>query len=116
MIMGLLKKIADLFSAPQGSSGKRDVAGYWIAVQCNRCGETLRTRINLHNDLSIEYGEGSEGTTYFCRKVLIGDQLCFQRVEVELTFDAKRQLLDRQITGGKFIDEEDGGPEEGTQA
>jgi hypothetical protein len=108
--MGLLKKLSDLFSPPGGRSERRDEAGYWIAVRCKRCGETLRTRVNLHNDLSIEYGEGEGDTTYFCRKVLIGDKLCFQRVEVELTFDSQRKLVDRQITGGEFVDGEEGRP------
>jgi hypothetical protein len=102
--MGLFKKLADLFSPPQGGAGKRDEVGYWVAVRCNRCGETLRARVNLHNDLSIEYGEGDRETTYFCRKILIGDKLCFQRVEVELTFDAQRRLIDRKITGGSFLE------------
>jgi len=77
--MGLFKKLSDLFSAPEGRPEKRDEASYWVAVRCSRCGETLRTRVNLHNDLSIEYGEGGGETTYFCRKTLIGDKLCFQR-------------------------------------
>jgi hypothetical protein len=106
--MGLLKKLSSLFSAPEGRPEKRDEAGYWVFARCNRCGETLRTRVNLHNDLSIEYGEGEGETTYFCRKTLIGDKLCFQRVEVELTFDAQRRLIDRQISGGEFVDGEGG--------
>jgi len=110
--MGLFKKLSDLFSAPEGRPEKRDEASYWVAVRCSRCGETLRTRVNLHNDLSIEYGEGGGETTYFCRKTLIGDKLCFQRVEVELTFDAKRQLIDRQISGGEFVDVEGDRPAE----
>jgi hypothetical protein len=105
--MGLFKKLSGLFSAPGQRTGGQDKAGYWIAVRCNRCGETLRTRVNLHNDLSIDYGEGGGETTYFCRKVLIGDKLCFQRVEVELTFDAQRNLVDRRITGGEFLNDEE---------
>jgi hypothetical protein len=31
--------------------------------------------------------------------------LCFQRIEVELTFDENRKLVDRQIQGGVFVDE-----------
>jgi hypothetical protein len=31
---------------------------------------------------------------------------CFQRVEVELTIDARRRLLDRRISGGEFLEAE----------
>lgn len=105
--MGLFKKLSDLFSAPERRPEKREGSGYWVIVRCNRCGETLRTRVDLHNDLSIEYGEREGDTTYFCRKTLIGDKLCFQRVEIELTFDGQRRLIDRQITGGQFVDGEE---------
>jgi DNA-directed RNA polymerase subunit N (RpoN/RPB10) len=98
--MGILKKITNFFSSPT----KNDPASYWITVKCNRCGETIRSRINLYNDLSAEYGE-SGASTYICRKMLMGEGHCFQRVEVELTFDANRKLINREITGGQFVDQ-----------
>lgn len=100
--MGILKKISELFS----SSGASDDSAYWLYVKCKRCGETIRTRVDLHNDLSANYGEGSEETTYFCRKVLMGQERCFQRIDVQLTFDQQRKLIDRQIAGGDFITED----------
>lgn len=98
--MGLLRKISDLFTPQKGSVD----TGYWIAARCKRCGETVRTRVNLNNDLSLNDEEGGE-TKYLCRKILIGDQGCFQRIEVELIFDAQRRLIERRITGGEFVDE-----------
>jgi hypothetical protein len=99
--MGFLKKLSTLFSP--AASSKRD-GGYWIAVRCHRCGEIIRARVNLSNDLSPNFDEGEEKVNYFCRKTLIGDQRCFQQVEVELTFDANRRLVERQIHGGEFIE------------
>lgn len=61
---------------------------------------------NLSNDLSINYGDGK--TTSYCRKALTGEQRCFQSVEVE-PIDENRQLIDRQISGGKFIRKEEYG-------
>lgn len=84
-----------LFGAPAASAAPV----YTVAVQCARCGETLHARIHLGNELSA-----TEAGGFFCRKVLIGSQRCYQPVEIELTFDAQRQVLDRQITGGRFID------------
>jgi len=101
--MSFLRKIASLISSPKEKNG--DV--YWLYVRCKRCGEPIRTRINLNNDLSANFGEGETETTYFCRKVLMGEGRCFQRVEVELTFDQNRNLIDRQISGGDFITEEE---------
>lgn len=98
--MGLFKKISQLFNTP----AKGDPHGYWIAVRCKRCGETIRTRVNLSNDLSLNEQEDGT-TTYFCHKTLMGDTGCFQRVEVELTFDPQRRLIDRQITGGEFVEQ-----------
>ena len=98
--MGLMKKISSLFTgSPKDSS-------LWITVQCGRCGEVIQTRIDLNNDLSTEYGEDERETAYYCRKVLIGKEGCYLPVEIELRFDAGRNLIDKQIKGGKFVDGE----------
>jgi hypothetical protein len=95
--MDILKKISSLFSTPD------DSGAYWIEVKCRRCGETIRSRVNLNNDLSVNYGDDGK-TTYYCRKVLMGQERCFQRLEVELTFNENKRLIDRQISGGSFLD------------
>ena len=96
--MGFMKKLSSLFTgSPKDSS-------FWIAVQCDRCGEIIRTRVDLNNDLSAEYGEAEGETSYFCRKVLIGKQGCYLPNEVELRFDAGRNLMEKQIKGGNFVD------------
>ena len=99
--MSFLKKLASLFT-PEGA---RDTYAHWVYVQCDRCGERIRTRVDLRNDLSIDYNAQSGASQYFCRKTLIGESRCFQRVEVALTFDKDRHLIDRSITGGDLIDE-----------
>jgi len=99
--VGFLKKLFSNLSSPAPASGEGSLQ---TVVQCNRCGEIIQTRISLSNDLSEEYDEGSDTTGYFCRKVLVGKQHCFQQIEVKLTFNAHRQLTDRQITGGKFVE------------
>ena len=101
--MGFLKKITDFFTAT-GSGG---APAYWLYVQCDRCGEKIKVRVNLHSDLSIRYGEKDEGDTYFCRKMIIGNQRCFQKIEVEMSFDRNKKLKDRQVSGGQFISEEE---------
>ncbi len=98
--MNLLKRLANLFNPAQPAAPE-----YWIFARCRRCGEVLKARVNLNNDLSSEY-DGS-ATTYFCRKVLIGESRCFQRLEIELTFDMNRNLVSREIQGGQFISREE---------
>ena len=99
--MRIITKIIALFSG----AGQADSAALWITVKCNRCGELTRARIDLRNDLSVEYSEVGSLPTYFCHKVLIGEGgHCFQRMEVELTFDANRNLVSRQVSGGQFVE------------
>jgi len=100
--MSILKKITDYFNSP----GEFDEAGYWVFVRCNKCQEPLKVRVNLHHDLSVNYDE-PRGQTYFCRKTIVGKSGCFQRIEIELTFNSKRKLINKDISGGDFIEEED---------
>ena len=98
--MSLLKKISGLFT---GSNQENKSASLEIVVQCSRCGENIRSRIDLTNDLSAEYGEDDQEAYFLCRKVLIGKQGCYAPIEIILNFDAGRNVTDRQITGGKFV-------------
>ena len=100
--MGFLKKFSDYLSS---SGSEKGTNALWVVVKCSRCGEIIRTRVDLRNDLSIDYSAQSGAAQYFCRKTLIGESRCFQRVDVSLTFDKDRHLVDRSITGGDFVDE-----------
>jgi len=97
--MGLFSKLSAIFKSP--SSDKN----YWFYIQCDHCHEILKGRVDMHNHLSIQYGEGKSGNTYFCRKVMIGSKRCYKPIEVEFTFDTSRKLLDRQVKDGKFVSE-----------
>jgi len=93
--MDLLKKI---FGGPPARPEKR----YFIfTVKCLRCGEVIEGRVDLDNDLSVEYAE--DGESFHARKVLMGENKCFQRIEVELTFSSGRKLISKQVSGGEFL-------------
>jgi hypothetical protein len=92
--MGFLK---NLFS---GTPAKPEKRYFVFNVKCNRCGEIIEGRVDLDNDLSIEFEDNRD--VYFARKGLIGNNRCFQQIEVELKFDSSRRLLDQQVTGGQF--------------
>ena len=93
--MNLLQK---LFGGSSTGPQKHD---YIFSVKCLRCGEIIHGRVNLDNDLSVEYEDG--GDVYYARKILMGENKCFQRMEVELKFTSGRELLEQHITGGEFI-------------
>jgi hypothetical protein len=99
--MGLFKKLSSLF-APRSSED----LSYWVEARCRRCGETIRARVDLRNELSREYGEEGEPMTYICHKTLMGSGYCFQRVEVYLKFDENFRMIDREIQGGDFVEAE----------
>ena len=93
--MGFLKK---LFGG--GVSAKPEKRYYTFNVKCNRCGEIIEGRVDLDNDLSLDY-EG-DSTVYYVRKGLIGNNRCFQQIEVEMKFTSNRELIEQQATGGQF--------------
>jgi hypothetical protein len=92
--MGFLK---NLFS---GTPAQPEKHYYTFNVKCKRCGEIIEGRVDLDNDLSLN----DEGNGYIVRKGLIGGNRCFQQIEVELTFDSSRQLINQQIQGGTFVE------------
>ena len=97
--MGFFKK---LFGGGLGHPKKEY---YIFQVKCKRCGEILEGRVDVDNDLSVEF-EGIDDN-YYCRKVLMGDgkNLCFQQIEVGLKFNSARKLLERRVeSGGDFVE------------
>lgn len=94
--MGFFKK---LFS---GTPSKPEKRYYVFQVKCKRCGEIIEGRVDLDNDLSLEYEGG--GNVYFGRKVLMGSSLCFQQIEVEMKFTSDRTLVEKEVKGGTFVE------------
>lgn len=99
--MGILRRISSLFGS--SDSGRN----YWFYVKCDNCGEVLKGRVDMQNDLSLIYGSEKEAPGYYCRKVIVGSKRCFRPIEVEFFFDSNRKKLDRKIQGGEFVIEEE---------
>jgi hypothetical protein len=89
--------LKNLFS---GTPAKPEKHYYTFNVKCNRCGEIIEGHVDLNNDLSLN----DEGNGYLVRKTLMGSNRCFQQIEAELNFDSSRQLTEKTITGGEFIE------------
>jgi hypothetical protein len=99
--MGFLQKLAGIFSPRQKPAGRY----HELTVRCQRCGELISGRVDLHNELSVDYSEDGKQENYYVRKVLMGEGHCFQRIEVELFFDKNRLLTHKEITGGQFVED-----------
>ena len=98
-----LKGNMDFFKKLFGSSVPSSAAKFQtFSVKCNRCGEIIEGRINLSNDLSVDYEDGRD--VYFVRKMVMGSGRCFQQVEIELKFDASKKLIEKQANGGTFVE------------
>ncbi len=92
--MGFLGKL-------HGSSSSASRANFYaVHVKCDRCGEIIAARINLANDLSLN----DDGNSYFVRKLVMGSGRCFQQIEIELSFNASKQMIDKQAHGGVFVE------------
>lgn len=100
--MSFLKNFGKIFS----SAPARSERSLLLYVQCSKCGEKLRARVDVWNDLTAEYdGKSDSAASYHCRKVLVGDKRCYQPIELTLKFDKNHQLVEKHIHGGRFIDE-----------
>jgi lysyl-tRNA synthetase class I len=98
--MGFLKKLFGGFST------KPQKTYYVFQVRCKRCGEIVEGRVDVDNDLSVEYESG--GDVFYVRKVLMGsgENHCYQQIEAGFKFNAQRKLLERRIeSGGDFVED-----------
>jgi hypothetical protein len=99
--MDFFKKLTGWLTPSTDPGGEM---AYRFNVKCARCGEVIPGRVDLRNDLTPELGSNDLPTGYYARKVLMGSGHCFQKVEVELTFDKNRKLTGKEVTGGAMID------------
>ena len=95
--MSLLDRLRKLFE-PQPALEARS---HWVHVRCRRCGEIIAVRVDLQNDLSMDY----EGGAYVTHKTVVGDgkNRCFQRLELDMRFDSRKQLISQEVTGGEIV-------------
>ncbi len=100
--MDFLKRLGKILSAPPPTTGR----SLFLYVQCNKCGEKLRARVDVWNELTPEFdGKSDDPISYQCRKVLVGENKCYQPIELTLKFDKNHKLVDKRIMGGNFIEE-----------
>jgi hypothetical protein len=102
--MPFLKSLNNIFSSrPSGAE-----RALYLYVKCNKCGEILRARVDIYSELSPDFEGGSDKpSSYYCRKMLVGEKLCYQPIELMLKFDKNHKLVNKEISGGKFVTPEE---------
>ncbi len=100
--MSFLKKLVSLFSGGGGGDNR----ALPIYVFSTRCREPIMAEIDLVNSLSRD--EESDDK-YYTRKVLQGSgkNRCFTQVEVEIWFDRGKKVSHYEVTGGRWLTQEE---------
>ncbi len=100
--MSIFDRLRKIFSSPPPRTDR----ALYLYVQCSKCGEKLRARVDLWNELTPEYdGKSDDASAYYCRKVLVGEKQCYNSIELRLKFDKNHKLTEKTIAGGKFIEQ-----------
>ena len=88
-------------------SHTESASALWIYVACGRCGEAIRIRADRRYDLVSEMRDSGEaGHAYTLHKDIVGAH-CFQRLTVDVEFDQRLQVIERRISGGRWLTEEE---------
>ena len=109
--MSFLRKLLGGAGRPDSpADDENDVL--WIYVECARCAERLRVRVNKANDLSgasdvsddgeDEAGDDASPTGYLLRKEILGNN-CPRLMSVRASFDSRRRLLEMSAEGCRLL-------------
>lgn len=96
------KVFGGLFGKAGGAGAPRDNAFYYY-VRCDKCGETIRVRVDRSNDLAQDFEDGGDNPSgYTVTKGVVGKK-CFRTINLTVKFDSARREVSRSIEGGEFI-------------
>lgn len=94
--MNFLKK---LFSG-DSSREAGDASGMYFYVRLHNCGDILRIRVDMNNELSLN----DEGNGYWVRKLVSsGSNYKCPKGEMTLYFDTNRKLTNSEVQGGQLV-------------
>ena len=101
--MSFLKKLASLFTGGGGGGSSRSLPIY---VFSTRCREPIMAEIDLVNGLSRDEDNDNQ---FYTRKVLQGSgkNRCFTQVEVDIWFDRSKKVSRYEVSGGRWLTEEE---------
>jgi hypothetical protein len=103
--MGLLDGLRSVLSGGGGTPG--DANAYWVYVQCAKCGEALKVRVDRRYDLMQEFEDQDRVSGYSLHKAVIGSNRCFQPIHVTQRLDTSYKVKTQEITNGRFLTKEE---------
>jgi hypothetical protein len=103
--MGLLDGLRSMLSGGSDSAG--DANAYWVYVQCAKCGEALKVRVDRRYDLMQEFSDQDRVSGYTLYKAIIGSNRCFQPINVTQRLDASHKVKSQEISNGRFLTKEE---------
>ena len=74
-----------------------------LYIKCGKCGEVFKVGYHLGTDVSWGETESAPGQTGVLHKEAM-DSSCFQKIQIELGFDARKEVVSRDIVGGEFVE------------
>lgn len=75
----------------------------WLIVECGKCGERIRVRINKKTDLQNEFRRpGGSGSSFTLKKEVMGNN-CYNLMEVYLEFNDQYRILSKRVKNGKLL-------------
>jgi hypothetical protein len=100
--VSFFQRLANLFGGGSSSDEDRFLTVY---VLSHRCREPIEIRVDMHNEVS----RTDDDDGFYVRKVIhtSGANRCFDQVELELWLDAKRNVINRDVQGGRWLTEDE---------
>ncbi len=95
--MGFLKKLFGGESRPKKYVDKQ---GLYFYVRCDNCGAKVKVRADKQHDLN------RTDNGFIWHKTIV-DNRCFRRLQTTVYFDSQYQMTDYELTGGRFISQEE---------
>jgi hypothetical protein len=102
--VGLMDMLKSALGFGGGAGGGAD-RGLYLYIQCKRCKDVVRVRVNMANDLQQEYVENADDVAGYGLTKGIVDSKCFRPMTLTMRFDRRRRELERSVEGGELVDQ-----------
>ncbi len=104
--MGFLDRLSALFSGKRDSSSDSDGRAVYFYVKCSSCGEKIRVRVDMFNDLAQEFDDNDRTSGYTLEKDVLGNN-CFRLMHLHVAFDSSKRIVEKSVTNGVLITKEE---------
>jgi hypothetical protein len=91
-----MKWLRRLFGTRPAAPG----ASLWLEVQCARCGESIRVRVDPRYELRTDERDGRE--IQVLDKEIIGSQ-CYALIHAHLELGRDLAVVEQTVTGGHLV-------------